>query len=254
MSAIKDKYQSSLQTAFPAQVFTEGTAGSLNRLNMHETQHGIDSVTDSGGVARFVVTGGPTLHVGQEITISGYTGDNLPYNKTGIISTLVAGDFEINEIAWIGTEASGKFDALVNRVDKLELDDAYKNLHEDIVGFAEDALAPASVDEVQTTDATTTTVATLPLDDEETYLINVILIGISDDNSDRAVYEMSGAYYRTGGGNATIIGANTVVSKRTDASWGVPVLTASGSDVLAEANGKASTTINWRAVSTLQDF
>lgn len=254
MSAVKDKYQSALAAAFPTSVFTEGTDGSLATLDQHETQHSIDSVSDSGGIARFVVTGGPTLYVGQEITISGFTGSNIPYNTTGIISVLVAGDFEISTIAWIATEASGLFDALINRISKSLIGDAYKILHEDLVGFAEDASAPASIDITETTDTTATLISTLPLDDDETYLIKAVVIGIKDDGSDRATYEMSGSYYRTAGGDAVIIGSDTIVSKKSDASWGAPAFVVSGTAVTIEVQGRAATNISWHCVAELQDF
>lgn len=69
---------------------------------------GIDSVTDSGGVARFNFTVGPTVYVHQKVTISGFI-TNTAYNVTGILTAVGAGFFEIASVAFGSDEAVGSF-------------------------------------------------------------------------------------------------------------------------------------------------
>ena len=67
----------------------------------------INSVTDSGGVARFNFTVGPTLFVNQEIVISTFTTNPL-YNGTFVITAVGAGFFKVISIVF-GSNEVGSF-------------------------------------------------------------------------------------------------------------------------------------------------
>ena len=69
---------------------------------------GIDSVTDSSGVARFNFTVGPTMHINQEVVISGFV-TNTSYNGTFLITATGAGFFEVVTVAFGSDEAVGSF-------------------------------------------------------------------------------------------------------------------------------------------------
>lgn len=71
----------------------------------------IDSVSTTGTIARFNFTVGPTLFVGQEVTIVGFI-INSAYNVTGIITVVGAGFFEISSIAFGTDESGGSFSGL----------------------------------------------------------------------------------------------------------------------------------------------
>jgi hypothetical protein len=68
----------------------------------------IDSVTDSGGIARFNFATGPTVYVGQQVVVSDFT-TNTDYNGTWFISaTDGTGYFEVDAVNFGSTE-TGSF-------------------------------------------------------------------------------------------------------------------------------------------------
>lgn len=74
---------------------------------------GIDSVTDSGGVARFNFTVGPTLFINQQVIVTGFI-TNIDYNQAAFITVVGAGFFEVVDANGVPTafgsdEASGSF-------------------------------------------------------------------------------------------------------------------------------------------------
>lgn len=68
----------------------------------------IDSVTDVATVAQFNFTVGPTLFVGQTVTISGFV-TNTTYNGTFVITDTGAGFFRVAALPFTGTEGVGSF-------------------------------------------------------------------------------------------------------------------------------------------------
>ena len=255
MGTVKDKYEADLNFNFPTRTFLEIAAGDMTDLEWFEANHSIDSVTDSSGIARFVVTGGPTLTVGREVLISGFTGSNIPYNTYGVITAVVAGDFECDTIAWIGTEASGTFDLLVDRRRSLVVDDAYKKIREHRIGFAEDATRPDALTIVQTTDNSVVTIATIPIADDTTNIVHIDVIGIEDDGSERATYEVTHSVYRTAGGGATLLGTLTTEHlAESVVGWTGPSVSVSGNNLLIEVQGFSVTTINWVCEASVESF
>lgn len=67
----------------------------------------IDSVTDSTGIARFSFTPGPTLTIGDEVIISGFT-VNVGYNGVYNVTNVGTGYFEIDTIPF-GSDEAGSF-------------------------------------------------------------------------------------------------------------------------------------------------
>jgi len=98
---------------------------------------------------------------------------------------------------------------------------------------------------VQTTDATQTTIDSFTLDDEETYMVQISVVGTKDDGSDRAGAILSALLYRDGG-SATIQGVvQSMLEVYSDSNWSIDI-TVSGNDVRASVTGLAATTINWK--------
>lgn len=98
---------------------------------------------------------------------------------------------------------------------------------------------------VQTTDATETSIDSFTLDDEETYVIRINVVGTKSDGSDRCGVIKTAVVYRDGGGSATIEGSITaMIEEFSDGLWDVDI-TVSGNDMRASVTGVAATTINW---------
>lgn len=68
---------------------------------------GIDSVSDSSGIAQFNHSGTSPL-LGSTVTISGFI-TNTPYNVTGVVSVTGASSFELENIAFGTDEATGSY-------------------------------------------------------------------------------------------------------------------------------------------------
>ena len=85
-----------------------GATGTITAFaDASETSTTISSVQDNGGAAEFVFTPGPTLFVGQQVTISGYI-TNTAYNGNFIITEVSAGQFTV-AVAFGTDEATGAF-------------------------------------------------------------------------------------------------------------------------------------------------
>lgn len=99
--------------------------------------------------------------------------------------------------------------------------------------------------EVQTTDATVTVLDTLTLLDENTYHVEVLVVGVKSDGTDRASYHLAATVYRTGAGSATLQGGVTSLhTQESNASWDAN-FTVSGNDVRVSVTGVAATTVEW---------
>lgn len=246
MGVKKDKYQALIEFQDTTRVLTETTVGSMTDLNLSEATHSIDSVSDSGGNALFVVTGGPTLSVGQEVIIIGFTGGNVGYNGTFTITSLSSGDFQTG-VAFAASEASGSFIALVDRRRILVVDDGYKQMYESLFEFIEDDLAPNFHDTVQTTNNTTTTITTIPLTDGVNYRIRVELDAV-EGTANRAYYESIAVCSAAAGTAAVDASHDNYVIAESTASWGGTSFTTSGANVLVQVTGIAATTIDWTSI------
>lgn len=98
---------------------------------------------------------------------------------------------------------------------------------------------------VQTTNATVTTILTIPLDDNTTTKVFVELAGQSDGTNTGAAYERVAAYRRNDAGAPALIGAvATPFTAEDTAGWDI-TLTLSGNNLLIQVTGAAATTIDW---------
>lgn len=103
---------------------------------------------------------------------------------------------------------------------------------------------PASI---QTTDDTETTVDSVPLEDNSVVLLNIRVIAVESDGSDRGAYIKTATAYRDGGGaiiQGSVVAQHEEVS---DSNWIVDI-DASGNDARVRVTGSIGETINWTCV------
>lgn len=97
---------------------------------------------------------------------------------------------------------------------------------------------------LQTTDATATTIDSFTLDDEETYMVQINVVGTKDDGTDRCGAIKTALLYRDGG-VATIQGVvHVTIEEFSDSNWDIDI-TVNSNDVRATVTGLAATTVNW---------
>lgn len=96
-----------------------------------------------------------------------------------------------------------------------------------------------------TTDATVTVVKKITLTDNMVYQIKARVLGWQNNLAQRASYEISGTFYRAGGG-ATLVGAVTNNVQESNAAWDA-TLAVNGNDVELRVTGVAAVTIRWSA-------
>ena len=198
-----------------------------------ESFQDITSGNDNVGIGYRV---GYLLTTGDDnVLIGAYAGDNLTTGSGNIIigksldASAVGATNEIN--------VGGVYKGTVNA--------------EAVIGKGtkHDGCVINKAAEVQTTDATLTTVETITLLDENTYQIEALVIGVQSDGANRASYKLIGTFYRTGAGNATQQGTTTRVHEmESAAAWDVN-LVVSGNTVLVRVTGVAATTIEWGCTS-----
>lgn len=102
---------------------------------------------------------------------------------------------------------------------------------------------------VQTTDATVTEIWTSPaVADNETYMVEVTVVGMESDGSDRNLYHIQGLFYRDGG-NVTQQGSTiSLATIESDADWDCDfTVDTVNQDINVVVTGEAATTINWKA-------
>ncbi len=107
------------------------------------------------------------------------------------------------------------------------------------------------IDTVSTTDATVTTLATIPADVDTTMLIDGIVVGrrtggSSGTDEDGAGYVLRAAVTNIAG-TATIISQAADFTSEDQAGWAATFV-ASGSDILVRVTGAANNNVNWRFV------
>jgi len=109
---------------------------------------------------------------------------------------------------------------------------------------------------VRTTDATVTTLLTLPLEDHSTYQLVVDVVarrtgGSAGTAGDGASYRLIGTYRRVSAGDATLIGAITTVHSAESVGGWDCALSVSSQDVLVRCTGQSSVNVSWYAIATL---
>lgn len=112
---------------------------------------------------------------------------------------------------------------------------------------------------VETTDATVTTLLTLPLEDNRTTQIVADIVarrtgGSAGTAGDGAGYRRLGTFYRVSAGSATLIGSlSTPHTAESQAGWDC-TLTVSGNDALVRVTGATNNNVTWRGLVTGQSI
>lgn len=100
-----------------------------------------------------------------------------------------------------------------------------------------------------TADATTATLATIALDDETLTDFTVKVLAKKNTDDEAAVFNLSMAYVRTGGGGPIAVGSPTSADFRSTAGFAALAATIdfSGNDARVRITGLAATNIEWTA-------
>lgn len=113
------------------------------------------------------------------------------------------------------------------------------------IWFNSDRLTETLESELVNTTTSTETLIEIPLDDESVYHISSTILGIESGGGDRASYQITGTFYRSGGG-ATQQGSTSVDHEvESDAAWSA-VYDTDGNNVRIRVTGNNSA---WRCVS-----
>jgi hypothetical protein len=108
--------------------------------------------------------------------------------------------------------------------------------------------------QVQTTDATVTTVVSYAMTDETVAAFDVVVTAARRTNVTKAGrWKRSVVYRRTSAGSATIVGAiENGTDQETDSAWDVTIDTSTAT-VRVRVTGASSTNINWTAEMRIQE-
>lgn len=102
-----------------------------------------------------------------------------------------------------------------------------------------------SAQTIQTTDTTVTVIDSLTLDEDETYLVQVAIVGVKSDGTDHAGC-IKACVVHNDSGVATIVGfVDIQLESKDDVLWNMD-LDVSGVTVRAIVKGKAATTVDWK--------
>lgn len=96
---------------------------------------------------------------------------------------------------------------------------------------------------VETTDATVTTIDTVPIPTGKAVLISAKVVSIKDDYTEKGVFEIE-AGYANSGGTVTLQGSVHYQHRTRPSGWNVTFLI-SGTNVLIQVTGVAATKISW---------
>lgn len=105
-----------------------------------------------------------------------------------------------------------------------------------------------SEDSVQTTDATETEIIEMDAAEDAAYHVEAIVVAKKSDGTQRAVFKISGLFYRATGGNVTQQGNTQALSIiRSDSDWLADFnANTSAQTIEVKVTGKAATTIDWQ--------
>ena len=102
----------------------------------------------------------------------------------------------------------------------------------------------AAVTIVSTTNATITTIDTVPIPTDKALLLEVAVVGIKDDQTEKGG-AIANAMYANNSGTVTRQGAVTYPFSQLQAGWEVTFLI-SGTNVLVRVKGAAATNVSWK--------
>lgn len=112
-------------------------------------------------------------------------------------------------------------------------------------GTKHDGYVISDAVEVQTSDATPTTLATIVLLDENTYYVEALITAVQSDGTDRASYKIACTAYRTGAGSAALQGGVTIIHANESNAALDATFTVSGNNLLVTITGIAAETWEW---------
>lgn len=121
-------------------------------------------------------------------------------------------------------------------------------------GIKHDGLITRDAAEVQTTNAVQTTLDSITLLDENTYLVKAYVSVVKSDGSGRGSYYIAATFYRTGAGVATLEGAISALHWQDSNASLVVTFTASGSDVRVSVTGIDGEIWEWGCVFSFSNM
>ena len=101
---------------------------------------------------------------------------------------------------------------------------------------------------VSTTNATVTTIDTVPIPTSKAIMIKAKVVGIKDDFSAKGGFEVE-AIYANNAGTVTLQGIVNNIHKQAAAGWNVTFVISS-TNVLIRVTGAAATNISWKSLRT----
>lgn len=104
-----------------------------------------------------------------------------------------------------------------------------------------------------TTDATLTTIKTIPLTSSNIYQIEANVLGIKDDGVTAITSKLIGTFVRSSAGTVTQIGDTNELTNTTFTSASA-VFSISGANILVRVTGQAATTISWGATTIVTNL
>lgn len=135
---IWEQYRDDLLNRFASHTFTETAVSSMTLVEFNHDDT-IDSVSDSGGTARFNFASGPTLVVGSQVTNSSFT-TNTDYNGSHVVAATDGTTYyEVTGISF-GTSETGDMAALIGSSQTLDKLDAYREIREDLVALRSEVM------------------------------------------------------------------------------------------------------------------
>lgn len=115
----------------------------------------------------------------------------------------------------------------------------------------DDAVQEGGLNTVQTTDATLTTIATIPIPDDTVVEVFVTVVARRIDAAQRGAFIRQATVFRENPGGATLSGTVTTSRTRPLGTQLKVQLNVSGNDLLVQVQGEALKTINWKSHHTV---
>lgn len=217
--SLKELYRDDLLNRFASHTFTETTVGSMTKVEFKD-----------GGSA--------VVDFRQNLVVD----DAYKFIRENLVGTVADVMFSLTSTQRDALTSTAAPTLIFQETDNQI--ECYNGTVWEVVGATEWILRTSTT--VQTTDATQTTIDSFTLDDEETYLVQISVVGTKSDGSERCGAIKQAVLYRDGGGNATIQGVvHVTLEEYSDSNWDIDI-TVSGNDVRASVTGLAATTVNWK--------
>lgn len=105
-----------------------------------------------------------------------------------------------------------------------------------------------------TTDATVTTIATIPIPDDTSVIIEAKVVAFRTNGADQAAYKKAALVFRRSAGNATLQGAvqDVMGDLESDAAWDATIDVDGGNNARIRITGAGSKTLSWRCEHTVK--